>query len=299
MISWEILVQLYWFVVREIRTFQIVMSSRRVLNCKRKNIDKFFGYSYCLKKQDRQLAELNWPNRRVAPIGFAFFFLLSLFDDDVSFSVSDSSAHPVDSTKDMIELDEKIRWKKSTFWQTTCRRNILKTQKSFLSINIIIIISFSNHKTSLHSSHRPIVPFIVVTHDETDTKLQMQSTRVETSTISSVNMDNISLRGINQMNISQQKKKQMFFFVDYFSATPYPDSPILPDKLLSSISTNTTLSPPGAALTASATSLSSTGKRRGLGLSSGHRASHKRAHTGRLVSNINRIYSMKINKQKP
>ncbi len=98
------------------------------------------------------------------------------------------------------------------------------------------------------------------------------------------------------MNISQKKKKQMFFFVDYFSTTPCPGSPILPDKLLSSISTNTTLSPPGAGLTTSATSLSSTGKRRGLGLSSGHRASHKRAHTGRLVSNINRIYSMKINK---
>jgi hypothetical protein len=77
-----------------------------------------------------------------------------------------------------------------------------------------------------------------------------------------------------------------FFLLDYFNSTPCPGSPILPDKLLSSISTNTTLSPPGAALTASATSLSSTGKRRGLGLSSGHRASYKRAHTGRLVSNL-------------
>ena len=35
-------------------------------------------------------------------------------------------------------------------------------------------------------------------------------------------------------------------------------------------------------LTISAGSLTSTTKRRGLGLASGHRASYKRAHTGRL-----------------
>ena len=71
------------------------------------------------------------------------------------------------------------------------------------------------------------------------------------------------------------------FAKDYFnSTTPCPGSPTLPDKLLSSTSTTATLSPPGAVpLTASTAS-----KRRGLGLTSGgHRASYKRAHTGRLV----------------
>jgi hypothetical protein len=75
----------------------------------------------------------------------------------------------------------------------------------------------------------------------------------------------------------------LFFLQDYFSPTPCPGSPTFPEKLLSSTSTTTTLSPPGAPLTASATSLASAGKRRGL--TSGHRASYKRAHTGRLVSN--------------
>jgi hypothetical protein len=99
--------------------------------------------------------------------------------------------------------------------------------------------------------------------------------------------------------IYRKKKTNKFLLLDYFSPTPCPGSPTLPDKLLSSTSTTATLSPPGVPLTASATSLTSNSKRRGLsglsglsGLTSGQRASHKRAHTGRLVSNINRIYSM-------
>ena len=70
--------------------------------------------------------------------------------------------------------------------------------------------------------------------------------------------------------------------LDYFSHSSCPGSPNLPDKHhLSSSATNaTTLSPPGFPLTSSASSLGGTGKRRGIG----HRASHKRAHTGRAVS---------------
>jgi hypothetical protein len=87
----------------------------------------------------------------------------------------------------------------------------------------------------------------------------------------------------------------LFLIIDYFSPTPCPGSPTLPDKHSTLITA--TLSPPGAPLTASATSLASSSKRRGLGLTgSGHRASYKRAHTGRLVSITNRNYSMKINK---
>ena len=73
------------------------------------------------------------------------------------------------------------------------------------------------------------------------------------------------------------------FFLDYFDRNSYPSSPTLPDKLLSSASTTATLSPPGIHLATSATSLSSGSKRRGLGLTSIHRASYKRAHTGRSV----------------
>ncbi|CAF1299871.1 unnamed protein product, partial [Rotaria sordida] len=86
---------------------------------------------------------------------------------------------------------------------------------------------------------------------------------METSTMSSINADNISLK-------------------DYFERTSCSGSPTLPDKLLSSASATATLSPPGIHLVASSTSLTSSGKRRGLGLSGVHRASYKRAHTGRL-----------------
>jgi hypothetical protein len=105
-------------------------------------------------------------------------------------------------------------------------------------------------------------------------------------------MDNISLRGIKK----NKKKNNYSFLIDYYNPSSCPGSPTLPDKLLSSASTATTLSPPGITLTASATSLASSSKRRGHVLSSGHRASYKRAHTGRSVSITNRIHAMKINK---
>jgi hypothetical protein len=79
--------------------------------------------------------------------------------------------------------------------------------------------------------------------------------------------------------------KLNFILIDYFGPPSCPGSPTLPDKLSLSTPNATTLSPPGNPLTASATSLASSGKRRGLGLTGGHRASYKRAHTGRLVSN--------------
>lgn len=82
---------------------------------------------------------------------------------------------------------------------------------------------------------------------------------MDKSTMPSINMDNISLR-------------------DYFNSTPCPGSPTLPDKLLSSTSTTATLSLPGAIPIPASTG----SKRRGLGLTSNHRASYKRAHTGRL-----------------
>ncbi|CAF0992878.1 unnamed protein product, partial [Adineta ricciae] len=112
------------------------------------------------------------------------------------------------------------------------------------------------------STNSTIVPFIVVTHDETGTIMQSETSTVGTPSRSPVNMDNISLK-------------------DYYSPTSCPGSPILSRKLLLSRSTASTLSPPGVPLTASSTSLASAGKRRGLGLASAQRASHKRAHTGR------------------
>ncbi|CAF4754662.1 unnamed protein product [Rotaria sp. Silwood1] len=122
---------------------------------------------------------------------------------------------------------------------------------------------FSNHNTNSHSNNTTIVPFIFVTHDKISPQFEYQSSRMETSTMSSINADNISLK-------------------DYFERTSCPGSPTLPDKLLSSASTTATLSPPGIHLVASSTSITSSGKRRGLGLSGVHRASYKRAHTGRL-----------------
>jgi hypothetical protein len=114
---------------------------------------------------------------------------------------------------------------------------------------------------------------------------------METSTVSSVNMDNISLKGIHQINHISQNQISSWFSIDYCNPAPCPGSPTSPDKLLSSTSTTTTLSPPGAVpLAASATSLASSGgKRRVLGLNAGHRASYKRAHMGRLVSHRKRI----------
>ncbi|CAF2937828.1 unnamed protein product [Rotaria sp. Silwood2] len=122
---------------------------------------------------------------------------------------------------------------------------------------------FSNHNTSSRSNNTTIVPFIFVTHDKISPQFEYQSSRMETSTMSSINTDNISLK-------------------DYFDRTSCPGSPTLPDKHLSSASANATLSPPGIHLVASSTSITSSGKRRGLGLSGVHRASYKRAHTGRL-----------------
>ncbi len=65
---------------------------------------------------------------------------------------------------------------------------------------------------------------------------------------------------------------------DYFGSSSCPGSPILPDKHTSVTSTPATLSPPGVPPTPTSTP-SGSAKRRGVG----HRASYKRAHTGRLV----------------
>jgi hypothetical protein len=65
---------------------------------------------------------------------------------------------------------------------------------------------------------------------------------------------------------------------DYFGSTSCPGSPALSNKHPSATSTPATLSPPGIPPTPTST-LSGSGKRRGIG----HRASYKRAHTGRLV----------------
>ncbi|CAF1299740.1 unnamed protein product [Adineta steineri] len=121
---------------------------------------------------------------------------------------------------------------------------------------------FRNHNTDSCSNNSTIVPFIVVTHEEINANIKSKPSRVETSSISSLNMDNISLK-------------------DYYSQTSCPSSPTLPNKLLLSRSTASTLSPPGLPSATSSTSLASSGKRRGLGLASIQRASHKRAHTGR------------------
>ncbi|UJR09022.1 hypothetical protein I4U23_013271 [Adineta vaga] len=120
-----------------------------------------------------------------------------------------------------------------------------------------------NENDSCSNNNTTIVPFIVVTHDETGTIMQSETSTVETSTTSPVNMDNISLK-------------------DFYSPISCPGTPTIPSKLLLSRSTASTLSPPGVPLAGSSTSLSSTGKRRGLSvLASNQRASHKRAHTGR------------------
>ncbi|CAM4764302.1 unnamed protein product [Rotaria magnacalcarata] len=141
-----------------------------------------------------------------------------------------------------------------------------KDDKALETISTIVHPSndFSNHNTSSRSIDLTAAPFILVTHDKISSNIEAQSSTIEPSTKSSpINMDNISLK-------------------DYFDRSSCPSSPTLPDKLLSSTSTTTTLSPPGIHLVASNSSLTSTGKRRGLGLSGVHRASYKRAHTGRL-----------------
>lgn len=140
----------------------------------------------------------------------------------------------------------------------------------------IPIISFSNYKAT---NHRTIVPFIVVTHDDNDTHHQMQSISMDKSTMPSINMDNISLKGIKTIHIYWNNRLYFILKKDYFNSTPCPGSPTLPDKLLSSTSTTATLSLPGAIPIPASTG----SKRRGLGLTSNHRASYKRAHTGRLV----------------
>jgi hypothetical protein len=72
--------------------------------------------------------------------------------------------------------------------------------------------------------------------------------------------------------------------IDYFGPnSSCPSSPTLPNKNLLSRPTASTLSPPGVPLASSSTSIASSGKRRGLGLSNINRASHKRAHIGRDV----------------
>lgn len=156
----------------------------------------------------------------------------------------------------------------------------LRTQKHFS-----IVISFRDESCSTNTT--TIVPFIVVTHDETGTIMQSETSTVGTPTRSPVNMDNISLKGM-RIFISHPITQVYhwfwsLFWIDYYSPTSCPGSPTLPRKLLLSRSTASTLSPPGVPLTASSTSLSSAGKRRGLGLASAQRASHKRAHTGRSV----------------
>ncbi|CAF4224466.1 unnamed protein product [Rotaria socialis] len=142
--------------------------------------------------------------------------------------------------------------------------NDLKDDESLETITTIVHHSNDNRSTSSPSINLTAAPFILVTHDKISSNIESQSSTIEPSTrSSSINMDNISLK-------------------DYFDRSSCPGSPTLPDKLLSSASTTTTLSPPGIHLVASNNSLTSAGKRRGLGLSSVHRASYKRAHTGRL-----------------
>jgi len=80
--------------------------------------------------------------------------------------------------------------------------------------------------------------------------------------------------------------------IDYFGPnSSCPSSPTLPNKNLLSRPTASTLSPPGIALARSSTSIASSGKRRGLGLSNINRASHKRAHIGRDVRTIREFRS--------
>jgi hypothetical protein len=64
-----------------------------------------------------------------------------------------------------------------------------RRQKYFLTINIIIIISFRNHNKNSRNKNTIAVSFAVITYDETDKNLK---SKVETSTIK---MDNISLKG--------------------------------------------------------------------------------------------------------
>jgi hypothetical protein len=73
-------------------------------------------------------------------------------------------------------------------------------------IIVIFIIDFSNHNIDAHSDTAAI-PLIVVTHEEIDTassRLLHQSSRVDTTTknpyssITPINMDNISLKGIRR-----------------------------------------------------------------------------------------------------
>ncbi|CAF1285226.1 unnamed protein product [Adineta ricciae] len=151
---------------------------------------------------------------------------------------------------------------------TTNDANPLHTHQSNNEISTEPVTSTIQHyppndfRDESCSTNTTIVPFIVVTHDETGTIMQSETSTIGTPSRSPVNMDNISLK-------------------DYYSPTSCPGSPILSRKLLLSRSTASTLSPPGVPLTASSTSLASAGKRRGLGLASAQRASHKRAHTGR------------------
>ncbi|CAF0881089.1 unnamed protein product [Adineta steineri] len=123
-----------------------------------------------------------------------------------------------------------------------------------------------NHNSGTNSNTAS-VPLIVVTHDEIDTTstkhLKHHSSRVDKTkdpypSITPINMDNIN-------------------FKDYFNTNSCPGSPVLHEKNTSSAINSTGLSPPGGSQAATS-SLTGSGKRRGIG----HRASYKRAHIGRL-----------------
>lgn len=69
-----------------------------------------------------------------------------------------------------------------------------------------------------------------------------------------------------------------FFLQEYTCSSSCPGSPTLPDKNSLSASNAASLAPHGTSPTSTLNIIGS-GKRRGIG----HRASYKRAHTGRLV----------------
>lgn len=145
----------------------------------------------------------------------------------MSFSLSDSSTQLADFRTDIIELDEKIEEKRGTEEEEKKRRRRRRRiEKIFLQMgfswrtdryhlititdrclfdNVIVIfrIDFSYSHIDAHGNSS-VIPLIVVTHEESDTTSSPpvhhpstidNRTKTSYSTITSINMDNISLKG--------------------------------------------------------------------------------------------------------
>ncbi|CAF0993071.1 unnamed protein product [Adineta ricciae] len=129
-----------------------------------------------------------------------------------------------------------------------------------------------NHNIGTNST-TAVVPLIVVTDDETDTTPSKRFVHYSSRFVKAKN----SYSSITPINMDHLN------FKDYFNNSSCPGSPLLAGKVSASSTTNApNLSAPGVSSSPVAVTITAagtgTGKRRGFS----HRASYKRAHTGRL-----------------